>query len=81
MGDGEGQGSLAWYSPWGRKESDTTEGLNNMTPNSEGARELGSKLRRWDDCGVVGGAFFLTCDLFILFFDCGGSSVLDMGFL
>ena len=27
--DGEGQGSLACCSPWGRKESDTTEGLNN----------------------------------------------------
>ena len=28
-GDGEGQGSLACCSPWGRKESDTTERLNN----------------------------------------------------
>ena len=27
-GVGDGQGSLAWYSPWGRKESDTTERLN-----------------------------------------------------
>ena len=25
LGDGEGQGSLAYSSPWGRKESDTTE--------------------------------------------------------
>ena len=25
----DGQGSLACYSPWGQKESDTTEGLNN----------------------------------------------------
>ena len=24
-GDGEGQGGLAWCSPWGRKGSDTTE--------------------------------------------------------
>ena len=24
-GDGEGQGSLECYSPWGLKESDTTE--------------------------------------------------------
>ena len=24
-GDAEGQGSLACYGPWGRKESDTTE--------------------------------------------------------
>ena len=27
-GDGEGHGSLAWYSPWCRKELDTTEQLN-----------------------------------------------------
>ena len=26
--DGEGQGSLVWYHPWGNKESDTTEQLN-----------------------------------------------------
>ena len=30
-GDGEGQGSLACCSPWGRKKSDTTKGLNNNT--------------------------------------------------
>ena len=29
LGDGEGQGSLACYGPWGRKESDMTERLNN----------------------------------------------------
>ena len=28
-GDGEGQGSLVCCSPWGHKESDTTEQLNN----------------------------------------------------
>ena len=28
-GDGEGQGSPAYYSPWGHKALDTTEGLNN----------------------------------------------------
>ena len=27
-GDSEGQGGLACCSPWGRKESDTTERLN-----------------------------------------------------
>ena len=27
-GDGDGRGSLACCSPWGRKESDTTERLN-----------------------------------------------------
>ena len=28
LGVGDGQGSLACCSPWGRKESDTTEQLN-----------------------------------------------------
>ena len=31
LGDGEGQGSLACCSPWGRKESDMTERLNNSS--------------------------------------------------
>ena len=30
LGDGEGQGCLACCSPWGRKESDTTEQLNSI---------------------------------------------------
>ena len=29
LGDGEGQGSLTCCSPWGRKELDTAEQLNN----------------------------------------------------
>ena len=29
LGDSKGQGSLAQCSPWGRKESDVTERLNN----------------------------------------------------
>ena len=29
LGDGEGQGSLACCGPWGRKELDTTEQVNN----------------------------------------------------
>ena len=28
-GDGEGQEGLAWCSPWGHKESDMTQQLNN----------------------------------------------------
>ena len=35
QGDGEGQGSLACCRPWGRKESDVTEQLNNSN-NKEG---------------------------------------------
>ena len=34
-GDGEGQGSLECCSPWGYKESDTTEQLNNSNKNQE----------------------------------------------
>ena len=30
-GDGEGQGSLVCYSPWGHKELTRTEQLNNTT--------------------------------------------------
>ena len=33
-GDGEGQGGLACCSPWGRKELNTTEQLNNNKGNS-----------------------------------------------
>ena len=36
-GDDEGQGSLACFSPWGHKESDTTERVNN---NKESCRYL-----------------------------------------
>ena len=28
LGDGDGQGTLGWCSPWGCKESDATEPLN-----------------------------------------------------
>ena len=33
LGDGKGQGSLMPCSPWGRKESDTTEQLSNYKPH------------------------------------------------
>ena len=35
LGDGEGQGSLECYSPWGHKELDTTERLNNKNNNNK----------------------------------------------
>ena len=35
-GDGEGQGSLAYCSPWGHKESDMTGQLNNTDSFIEG---------------------------------------------
>ena len=34
LGDSEGQGSLAGCSPWGCKESDVTERLNNNLPST-----------------------------------------------
>ena len=34
LGDDEGQGSLACCSPWGRKELDMTQQLNNNKRNS-----------------------------------------------
>ena len=34
LGDSEGQGSLAYSSPWGRKISDMTNTLNNNSSNS-----------------------------------------------
>ena len=39
-GDGEGQGSLACCSPWGHKELDTTEQLNN---NNNKIHRVGSQ--------------------------------------
>ena len=41
LADGEGQGSLACYGPWGHKESDTTEPLN----NSNSTNRLNSECR------------------------------------
>ena len=39
QGDGKGQGSLACCSPWGHKESDTTEQLNNKGKGDEEEEE------------------------------------------
>ena len=39
-GDSEGQGSLACCSPWGGKESDMTEQLNNNNPTLRGSPVL-----------------------------------------
>ena len=42
-GDGEGWGSLACYSPWGHKELDTTEWLNN-----NGTKEPWGHYAKWN---------------------------------
>ena len=39
-GDGEGQGSLVGYSPWGRKVSDTTERLAPTPPGRRAGQLL-----------------------------------------
>ena len=43
LGDGEGQGSLACCSPWGLKESDTTERLNNSS------NDIGDEIMRSEE--------------------------------
>ena len=50
LGDGEGQGSLAYCSPWGHKESNTTEWLNNSNNNYNPALE-----------GSFPNSLFVTC--------------------
>ena len=66
LGDGEGQGGLACCSPWGRKESDTTERLNNNKSISWKTifpwTEVGEWLRNDSS------AFYLLCSLFLLLF-------------
>jgi len=42
-GDGDGQGSLACCRPWGHKESDTTEWLNNNSLEWEGMQKQGRR--------------------------------------
>ena len=43
-GDGEGQGSLVCCSPWGHKESDMTEQLNNNNHFKQTARVVKNPL-------------------------------------
>ena len=50
-GDGEGQGSLACYSPRGRKKSGKTEQLDNRDP--EPVRLRAGTLKSWNSPGVV----------------------------
>ena len=40
QGDSEGQGSLTYCSPWGHKESDKTEQLNNKRQTQISGRKL-----------------------------------------
>ena len=68
VGDSEGQGSLACCSPWGHKELDMTEWLNNkrmMTPNfGEVVEHLelssftGENVKWYNSFGTQSGSFF-----------------------
>ena len=48
LGVGDGQGGLAWGGPWGRKESDTTERLNNPNQCQVIARAMDLLERLWE---------------------------------
>ena len=52
-GDGEGPGSLACYSPWGRKESNTTEWLSNKQLKTW----ISASSASWDSCSILGFIF------------------------
>ena len=51
LGVGDGQGSLACCSPWGHKESDTTEQLNWTKPYTQNMETQVMPLRHWDHSG------------------------------
>ena len=59
LGVGEGQGSFVYYSPWGRKELDTTEQLKNnsyTTVNISSAEQpqvTGGYGIRWCRCRTL----------------------------
>ena len=53
LGDGEGQGGLVCCSPWGRKESDTTE-----RPNSNKNKQADEKDVDWPPTGSEVGVKF-----------------------
>ena len=47
LGDGEGQGSLVCCSPWGHKESDTTERRNNNLISVSMSRAITRMSKKW----------------------------------
>ena len=56
LGDGEGQGSLACCSPWGRNESDTIE-----QPNNKNIASLEEESKGFPSC-VISSCFFRVHD-------------------
>ncbi|CAI9167371.1 unnamed protein product [Rangifer tarandus platyrhynchus] len=63
-GDGEGQKSLTCCSPWGRKESGTTERLNNDHIETQGLVEVNSSTI----LDPLGASQFLPCPQAMPFF-------------
>ena len=63
LGDSEGQASLACYSPWGRKESDTTE--SNWTTFWDGILffSILNPLRGWLQCLMSCWLQYKVCDI------------------
>ena len=66
-GDGEEQGSLVLCSPWGLKESDTTERVNNDNATSEGYLQRTEILPDFSDLDKHT-HFFLMLYLILIFF-------------
>ena len=52
-GAGEGQGSLACCSPWGRKESDTTERLNSNKRSQDHLLSGNFHQEPWSDSATL----------------------------
>ena len=54
-GDGEGQGDLACCSPWGHKESDTTERLNSNNTLERGilCNQFAISFTIWESGGLL----------------------------
>ena len=64
LGDGEGQGSPACCSPWGHKESDTTQRLNN-NDKTKCCLEI-QNAQVWMSFSITLVIFWLVCVLLVL---------------
>ena len=62
LGDGEGQGSSACCSPWGHKESDTTQRLNSNNEKTKCRLEIQNS-QVWMSFSITLVIFWLVCVL------------------
>ena len=75
-GDTEGQGSLACCSPWGHKELDTNEGLNNNNNNFRyKLNKQGDKIQPWHTPFPIWNQSIIPC-LVIIFASCSACQYL-----